>query len=282
MEILVEKKNRVGYITLNRPDKMNSFSDQLWQELSDTLDAFKADEEVRSIVIKGAGRCFSSGWDISKREPPLHPLKDLADWRWRVDQINTVMWKVWDHPKPIVAQVHGYCLGGACDLSMVCDLTIAAESAQFGEPEVQFNSHPPFGIMPWQVGMKKAKEFLLLGERFSAADAEKYGMVNRVVADDQLDEAVTAIAEKLAKMPTGAIKMNKLSINRAFECAGFRNAITVGGEAFAMLLSYPTIEKKKFNWLKENKGIKAAFTWRDAYYAGDPEATLDYPGDDEE
>lgn len=277
MEILVEKRNRVGYITLNRPEKMNSFSDQLWSELGDTLDAFGEDEQVRAIVLKGAGRCFSSGWDISPRIPPLHPLDDLADWRWRANQINTVMWKVWDCPKPVVAQVHGYCLGGACDLSMVCDITIAGASAQFGEPEVMFNSHPPFEIMPWLVGIKKAKEYLLLGERISAEEAVRVGLANRCVPDEDLDSVVTAIAEKLAKMPAVSVKMNKLSINKSMENAGFRNAIAMGGESFAMVLSYETPESKKFNYLKKTQGTKAAFVWRDAYYAGDPNATLEMP-----
>lgn len=278
--IIAEKKNRVGYIILNRPDKMNCFSDALWQELSDTMDEFAAAEDVRCIVLKGNGKCFSSGWDISARIPPLHPLKDLEDWRWRTNQINTVMWKVWNCPKPVIGQIHGYCLGGACDLAMVCDLTYAARSARFGEPEVFHNSHPPFEIMPWLVGMKKAKEYLLLGEHFSAEEAERVGIINHAIDDDKLDETVTAVAEKLVKNPTMAIKMNKLSINKTYEISGFRNAIQMGGEAFAMTLSYETPEGRKFNYIKEHEGMKAAFNWRSAYYGGDPTATLDIPEDD--
>ncbi len=133
----------IATLTLNRPDKMNALNDDLLLEMQHALDALERNTEVRAVIITGAGRAFSAGFDISPREKPFTTIQD---WRDHVKLGNDTWFKIWRSRLPFVAAVNGFCLGGGCDLSMVCDITIAADTAQFGEPEIQFQSAPPFPI----------------------------------------------------------------------------------------------------------------------------------------
>ena len=129
---------------------------------------------------------------------------------------------------PVVAAVNGYCLGGGCDLSMSCDYTVAADTAQFGEPEIEFCSAPPFLIMPWVLGMKHTKELLLLGERVDATEALRIGLVNRVVPADKLMQEAKKVAVRMARMPAIAMKQNKEAINRAYDMRGLVATLEYG------------------------------------------------------
>jgi enoyl-CoA hydratase len=163
--------------------------------------------------------------------------------------------------------VNGFCLGGACDLAMVCDFTIAASSAQFGEPEIQFQSASPFNIMPFVIGMKKTKELLLTGDKITADEALAYGMVTRVVADEDLHDATEKLAVKLAKMPQGAMQFNKAGINRAYEAGGLRTAVDLSGEIFVLTMLTDSEERAEFKRIGKEQGMAAAFKWRDQRYA---------------
>ena len=127
----------IATLTLNRPDKMNALNDELLTEMQDALDALEQNAQVRVVIITGTGRAFSSGFDISPRE---RPLTSIQDWRDHIKLGNDTWFRIWRSRLPFVAAVNGFCLGDGCDLSMVCDLTIAADHAQFGEPEIQFQS----------------------------------------------------------------------------------------------------------------------------------------------
>src|SRR5215510_6360867 len=153
--IKLEHDGAIATLTLNRPEKMNSLSDQLLADFRAAMDTCERDDDVRAMIITGAGRAFSAGFDISPRE---RPRTTVQDWRDHAKDGNETWLRVWRSRLPVVAAVNGYCLGGGCDLSMTCDYTIAADNAQFGEPEIEFCSAPPFLIMPWVLGMKHTKE----------------------------------------------------------------------------------------------------------------------------
>lgn len=262
--IIVEKKNRVATLTLNRPAKMNALSDELLIEMQQAMDEIERDKSIRALIITGAGKSFCAGFDISPRE---QPLTSVQDWRDHVKLGNDTWFKIWNSRLPVIAAVNGYCLGGGCDLSMVCDFTLAADNAEFGEPEIQFQSSPPFFIMPWVVPMKKTKELLLTGGRVNADVAEGIGIVNRVVEADKLMDEARKLAHQLVKIPPPAMELNKKAINHSYEIRGFLSTISYGAEIFALTLLSESEEAKEFFAVAAEKGLKAAFKWRDEKFA---------------
>jgi enoyl-CoA hydratase len=263
--VILERRGKIGLLTLNRPNKLNTISDGILNDLYAGVTELDNDEEIRVIIIKGAGRAFCAGYDLSPREKPF---TTILDWRNHAQHGGRLMFSVWNCKKPVICQIHGYCLGGGCDLAMVCDFTIAGENTMIGEPEIQFNSAPPFGIMPYVLGMKKTKALLLTGDRITATEAERIGLITAVVPDDKLDEEVMALAKKLMKVPVPAMRLNKEAINRSYEMAGFTSSIHYGENIFATILMSETPEAAKFFEVANKEGLAAAFKWRDAYFAG--------------
>jgi enoyl-CoA hydratase/carnithine racemase len=265
--IKLDVDQHIATLTLNRPDKMNALNKELQRELQEALSYLEGAPDVRAVIVTGAGRCFSAGFDISgnvgAKPRTVQQLRDT------VKHENDAWFRIWRSRLPFVAAVHGYCLGGACDLAMVCDITIAAQSAEFGEPEIQFQSAPAYPIMPLVLGMKKTKELLLTGDRIGAVEAERIGLVNRVVPDDKLTEEARRMAIKLAKIPPPAMQLNKEALNRAYDLRGFTASIDLGAEYFAMVLLSDSDEAREFKKIAAESGLKAAFKWRDAKFAGD-------------
>ena len=169
--------------------------------------------------------------------------------------------------KPVIASVQGHCLGGGCELAMVCDLTIAAEDALFGEPEIRFSNVGPVMVMPWIIGLKRARELLYLGDPIDARTALAYGMVNRVVPRAELNSATLKLARRMALMAPEALAATKLAVNRGAEAAGFRNAINVGVDVLAALYAARTEVGVKFDEIREKEGLGAALRWRAAQFA---------------
>ncbi|WP_207645626.1 enoyl-CoA hydratase/isomerase family protein [Oscillibacter sp. PC13] len=263
--VIVERRGKIGIITLNRPDKRNSLTDTLLNEMYAAVTELDQDEEIRVLIVKGAGKAFCAGYDLSPRE---EPFTTVLQWRTHAKHGNRLMFSIWNCRKPVIAQIQGYALGGGCDLAMVCDFTIAAESCMLGEPEIQFNSAPPFGnIMPNLIGMKKTKALLLTGDRISASEAERIGLVTACVPDDKLEEEVMALAKKLVKVPVPAMRLNKEAINRNYEISGMLDAIHFNEEIFADVLMSETPEAAKFFEIQNKEGLAAAFKWRDAFFA---------------
>jgi enoyl-CoA hydratase/carnithine racemase/pimeloyl-ACP methyl ester carboxylesterase len=269
--IKVDISGHVATLTLNRPEKMNALNRELQLELRQALEQIEDDPAVRAVIITGAGRCFSSGFDISGSIAGTR--RTMQQVRDTVKRENDPFFRIWRSRLPFVAAVHGYCLGGACDLAMVCDITIAAESAQFGEPEIQFQSAPAFPIMPWVLGMKKTKELLLTGDRIGAAAAERIGLVNRVVPDDMLLRESRRTALKLAKIPLPAMQLNKQALNRAYDLRGFSATIDLGSEFFGMVMMSDSEEHQEFKKIATERGLKAAFKWRDARFEAGEDAS---------
>ncbi len=208
--VLYRCENGVAEVTLNRPRALNAINGAVHYGLLRALEQAAADDAVRSVVIRGSGRAFSAGGDlkaVAAGEDVGHPK--------RLGQA------IWDLPKPVIAAVHGYCLGQACEVAAVCDLTIAAASAVFGEVEINHGWGPPLPIVPFALGLKQAKEALLLGDMISAEAALRMGLVNRVVADEDLDAEVAKITARIAGLKPEAVAGNKRLVNSRYEAAGF-------------------------------------------------------------
>jgi len=265
-----EKKAGIGYLTLNRPDKLNALSAELMTELRHVLDTIEDDAEVKVIILTGAGRAFSAGFDIGAREGEPEIYERTADeWRSHLKQNIDTLLKIWHSSKPYIAAINGYALAGACELAQLCDIKIASERAMLGEPEVRFGTGPPVLITPFSVGLAKAKELLLTGEMISAQEAERLGMINKVVAHEKLITECEKMARKLIKIAQVGVKFNKIAVNRAFENMGFLDSIYNNLELVVHFDTTKTEEQETFNRIRKEKGLRAALDWRDTLFKED-------------
>ena len=246
-------------LTLNRPAKLNAISAELRDALTDAIADATADERVRVIAIAGAGRAFCAGYDLSEAAPP-------TAWQWRevLERDVRATLAIWSCSKPVIAQVHGYALAGGLELAMACDLVVAAEGSQLGEPEIRFGSAPVTLLMPFLIGQKKTRELLLTGDLIDAAEAERIGLVNRVVAADRLAAEVDALADRLARVPPDVMAPTKLMLNRAMDAAGFAAAVEMGLDLQAFVNMSETA--REFDSIVRSEGLKAALAWRDRRY----------------
>ena len=265
--LLYSVKDEIAYLTLNRPDKLNALSEQLMEELSRVLDIIEADPGVRVVILTGAGRAFSAGFDIGGLEGETEIYELPADeWRSKLKMDVEIFLKIWHSEKPFIAAINGYALAGACELVQLCDIKIASEKAVLGEPEIRFGNGPPVLITPFSVGLAKAKELLLTGEMLSAQEAERLGMINRVVPHDRLMAECEKHARKLIKIAKIGVKFNKAAINRAFENMGFLNTIYQNLALVTLFDTSRTDEQEEFNRIRKEKGLRAALDWRDARF----------------
>jgi enoyl-CoA hydratase/carnithine racemase len=246
-------------LTLNRPAKLNALSVELRDALTGAIAEAAADDRVRVIAIAGAGRAFCSGYDLSEVAPP-------TAWQWRdvLDRDVRATLAIWSCPKPVIAQVHGYALAGGLELAMACDLIVAAEGSQLGEPEIRFGSAPVTLLMPFVIGQKKTRELLLTGDLIDAAEAERIGLVNRVVPAQRLVNEVDALADRLARVPPDVMAPTKLMLNRAMDAAGFAAAVEMGLDLQAFVNMSETA--RAFDSIVRSSGLKAALAWRDERY----------------
>ena len=212
--ILVETRGRVGLVTLNRPKVLNALNDALMNELGDALAAFDADEAIGAIVITGNDKAFAAGADIGV-------MKDRSFRDVYMGQYITRNWeRLRSIRKPVIAAVAGYALGGGCELAMMCDIIIAADTAKFGQPEIKLGIIPGAGgtqRLPRAVGKAKAMDLVLTGRMMDAAEAERAGLVSRVVPADRLIDEALAAAERIAEFSLPSVMMAKEAINRAYE-----------------------------------------------------------------
>ncbi|MBN9494290.1 enoyl-CoA hydratase/isomerase family protein [bacterium] len=220
-DVLYEKRDNWALVTLNRPVVLNAVNWSILRRLMAALEAAEQDDEVKAVVLTGAGRAFSSGGDLQST-PPGDDLPTPSG--------SQITMKIWQMQKPVVAAVHGYAVGQGCELAGICDMTIAAEDAIFGELQIRHGFAPPTLITPFLTGPKQAKEILMLGERITALDAMRLGMVNRVVPGEQLLQVAADVAQKLAALPEQTVRLNKMLVNRVYELAGFREALDYRGD----------------------------------------------------
>jgi len=263
--ILYERRGPVAIVTLNRPQALNALSVGLIRDVHAAFDRLEADPEVRVVVLRGAGRAFSAGYDL--KETGAAPVRGVVEWRARLERDVRFTLRVWDCPKPVIAAVHGYCLAGACDLAMMCDLTIAAAGTFFGEPEIRFGSGVVTLIMPWVIGMKKTRELLYTGfDRLTAEEALALGLVNRVVPPERLEAEAVAVAEEIARNDPEAIRLTKIALNRTYERMGLRDALAMNLELDTIMEAAETPMRREFNRIRDAEGLRAAIAWRDARF----------------
>jgi enoyl-CoA hydratase len=246
-------------LTLNRPAKLNAISGELRDALTDAVAEAADDDAVRVIAIAGAGRAFCAGYDLSEEAPPT-----AYAWREILGRDIAATLAIWSCRKPVIAQVHGYALAGGLELAMACDLIVAADDAQLGEPEIRFGSAPVTLLMPFLIGQKKTRELLMTGDLIDAAEAHRIGLVNRVVPVDRLAEEVDSLADRLARVPPDVMAPTKLMLNRAMDAAGFAAAVEMGLDLQSFINMSET--SREFDSIVRAEGLKAALAWRDQRY----------------
>ena len=264
-EVLYATDAQVGIVTLNRPEKLNALSMELRLALEQTLHRADEDAATSVIVLRGEGRSFCVGFDIGgggSDRAPAPWRHDALKYHERLATSLRALMTPWRLRKPVIASVQGHALGGGCELAMFCDLTIAADDAQFGEPEILFSQAGPGIVMPWIIGHKRARELLYFGQLIDAQTALELRMINRVVPRAELREATLKYARRLALIAPEALKATKLAINRGLEDAGFRNALQSGLDVVAPLYAASTEVGRQFDAIRAKDGLKAALKWR--------------------
>ena len=262
-----ERRGAIAVLTLNRPEKLNAINAAMIDELSRALDTAEADGLVRVIVVAGAGKAFSAGFDLDMETGAGAP--DPAAIRRALQNDLRIIMRFWDSPKVTLAAVHRYCLGSAMELAVACDLTLAADDCLFGAPEVRFGSGIVALLLPWLVGPKQAKRLLLTGDdRVSASDALGMGLISGVVAADRLMDEALAVAQRIASNDPLAVKLTKQALNRSLDIAGLRAALAQALEIDVLIESTDSPEKREFEAVLKRDGAKAALAWRAARAAG--------------
>lgn len=211
--ILVETRGRVGLVTLNRPKALNALNSTVLREVIAALQSFESDAAVGAIVLTGSEKAFAAGADIREMQPKTYVDMYLEDFFAGWDAMGRVR-------KPIIAAVSGYALGGGCELAMMCDFIIASDTAKFGQPEITLGTIPGIGgtqRLTRAIGKAKAMDLCLTGRMMDVNEAERSGLVSRIVPVDKLMDEALAAAEKIATMSRPAAEMAKLAVNRAFE-----------------------------------------------------------------
>ncbi len=250
----------VRRITLNRPEKRNALNNQLRGEILQALEEADRDKNIRVSILRGAGVCFSAGYDLGSNNAegqPYYTAGGAGQWARHVIEGS---FRIWDLSKPVIAQVHGYCLAGGSELATACDLVYVAEDAQIGYPPVRLMSPPDMQFHPWLMSMRDAMEMMLTGDSISGIEAAQKGFANRAFPAAELEARVLEIAERTTKIPTELQQINKRSVHRAMEIMGVRAAIRAGTEMQA--LAFTT--ESTLTYLKEfKKGVRQALSLRD-------------------
>lgn len=268
--IVYEKRGPIAYVTLNRPDKLNALSEDLQLEVRHALEnAGWEDEEVRVIVLKAAGRAFSAGFDITAGQK-MNAVERRAQFLKGKTFSGSAWWDVfWNNPKPIIAQIQGFCIAGGLATATFCDLRICSEDAKFGAPEIRTGGPYIPAVWPWVVGMTKARELLYTGNLIDADEAKRLNLVNEVVPLEELDAAVERQALTIAKLPAVTVEYNKKLINMSYELMGVRQVMerSMELEAIALASTDSSPEIDEFNKIREKDGLKAALSWNAARFA---------------
>lgn len=255
---------KVRRLMLNRPEKRNALNDDLRGALFDALRHADRDPEISVIVVRGAGPCFSAGYDLGAggNHDVERSIAQVDGW-WSRHVVNN-WFEMWDMATPIIGQVHGYCLAGGTELATACDLVYVADDAQIGYPPVRLMSPPDMQWQTWLLGLRHGMEALLTGDSMSGTEAAERGFANRAHPLDELEAAVLAIAERIARVPLDLLALNKRSAHRAMEAMGIRQGMRNGADIQAMGFHQPASRE----YLKSfaTKGVSAALSERDRQF----------------
>lgn len=282
--IIYEVDRGRARITLNRPEKLNALSLELQEELNHALWDADNDTNVHCVILKGAGRAFSAGYDLTplasgRRTDDGYTAvyrgrTSFDDDAWQLEKAQRLRMAIFDMHTPVVAQVHGYCLAGGTDLALLCDIIIAADDAIMGFPPARAMGALPNQMWLYHVGPQWAKRLFLTGDTISGADAAKIGAVLKAVPADLLENEVEQLADRMAMIDTDLLSANKRIVNIGLELMGARTMQRLGAENDARAHLAPAV--KEFGRRAQEEGLKAALNWRDGKF-GDGRAYADKP-----
>ena len=264
--IKVEIEGPVASLVFNRPQVLNAFHNEAMDECRQALRELAEDDRVRVVLVRGEGRAFSAGFDMKASAGRDMSTVDLV--RRQMERQFDFIMAFWDCPKPTIALVHGFCMAGAFEVALACDITVAAEGTRFGEPEVRFGTGIVAMLLPWAVLPKHAKEMLLTGnDKMDAARAHEIGIVNHVVPGEELLAFGRRMALDIAAAAGPSVLFTKRAMNRTYEIMGMRDALKASLDIDVILNATPSAEKAEFLRLRKEQGLKAALAWRDARFS---------------
>jgi len=269
--IIYKKHDRITRITLNRPDVLNALSFDLLDELESALAEAEQDSEVGVIIIQGAGRAFSAGYDIQPGKPGVHNAGPILSDLTFLKKVGRKVTAPWNTTKPVIAQVHGYCVAGGNDLAGQCDIIIAAENAKIMLPQIRrIGVALPLNMVAYNAGLQWAKMLVFTGDSITGKEAERIGLVAKAVPEDNLETEVTKLAMRIAMVPYELLALNKAAVNRVAEAMGLNNVINAGAELDA--ISHFTKPVQDFKKLAEDKGLKDALAENEAPFKALPKS----------
>ncbi len=255
-QLLIDRVAETAFIVLNRPARHNALTADLYRQIGEAFAALVSDSDVGCIVLAGAGSSFCGGFDLD--ESSDHAAHEDLWSQWTTLQAQRqILRSIWESPKPTICEAKGYCLGGGMSLLNQCDFVVAARDTVFGEPEIKFSLMPQPKLL-YYVPLRQAKEIMLLGERFSADDAYRVGLVNRVVEASELRDATLRMAAQLAAMPRETMQMAKRMINATLKVQGKDTMDEWGWDDFLISKVIPTAQRQRFLATKERDGITTA------------------------
>jgi enoyl-CoA hydratase len=278
-QITVEVERGRARITLNRPEKRNALSLQLLEELHEALWEADADREVHAVIVRGAGSCFSAGYDLTEKEKARDPRRpqvrrSFDDDSWQLERAQRLRMALFDMHKPVLAQVHGFCLAGGTDIALLCDMVIAADDATFGFPPARDLGALPNNLWLYNVGPQWAKRLTLTGDTVTGREAAQIGLVLKSVPAALLEAEVEGLADRLALIDPDLLAANKRIINLGLELMGARTLQRLACENDAR--GHLAESARAFVKKAGEKGLKTALRERDAAF-GDGRARVDGP-----
>ena len=254
----------VRRLTMNRPEKRNALNNELRGAIFAALTDSDRDPDVRVSIIRGAGPSFSAGYDLAANnavDQPYYTAQGLLPWSRHVVE---GWFRMWDLAKPVIAQVHGYCLAGGSELATACDLVYVAEDAQIGYPPTRLMSPPDMQFHPWLLGMRRAMEMYLTGDAITGIEAAQDGFANRAYPADKLDEEVLKIAERVSKVPADLQQINKRSVHRAMEHMGMRDALRSGADLQSLAFCTESSQAYRAQFKRDGGSVRNLLSQRDA------------------
>lgn len=281
--ILYQEEGAVATITLNRPEQLNTIVPPMPDEVHDAVRLATRAEAVKVIVVRGAGRSFSGGYDFGSgfhawdehitTDGEWDPGKDFA---WATDRMHAPTQRfnaVWQTPKPVIAQVHGWCVGGGSDFALSADIVVASDDAVFGTPYSRIWGCYLSGMWLYRLGLTKAKEYALTGQAVTGTEAVDLGLINKSVPFAELESAVGAYAERLAGIPLSQLSAMKLIVNQAYENMGLASTQTLGPILDGLMRNTP--DARRFVDIAQNEGVRAVITERDGRFGDYSQAPPD-------
>lgn len=260
--IKLEIEGQVATLAFNRPGVLNAFHNEAMDECVAALKQVAEDERVRAVLVRGEGRAFSAGFDM--KAAAERDMSTVEHVRRQMERQFDFIMAFWDCPKPTIALVHGFCMAGAFEVALACDITIAAAGTRFGEPEVRFGTGIVAMLLPWAVLPKHAKEMLLTGnDKMDAERARQIGIVNHVVRPNELIPFGRRMALDIAAAAGPSVFFTKRAMNRTYEIMGMREALRASLDIDVILNATPSPEKAEFARIRKEQGLKAALAWRD-------------------